>query len=392
MAADVESLYTNIDIDEGVRKIKALLLAFKLADMTKATLIQNVLEWVLKNNYFLYNNNWYRQVKGTAMGTNCAPAYANLFLAFHEEKWMRSSIWNPSFYNRFIDDIVAIVPDCKMKQKELINMMNSTTKSLKFTFELNDKEIPFLDLKIFKGTEWVNKNELSHKLYDKPINKHIYTCPSSYAPYSWKFSWITGENIRMLRNSSTKQDFDESINSFIKYLQVRNYPMKIINKMIKYSFEDRNIFLTSSLNTLRQRTRKPNTWFISVKNIPGRHLIVSALKDTLKNIKKYYDEEYWLDIPEVLIYRGDNLMDYCNKSNKKVLLGSRQLSDETDPKTLGDREEPRENTFINGYPKQSVKDPIDTIYNNADEPIGAKRTLNYGPVMQGFKRTNNYRR
>jgi hypothetical protein len=72
---------------------------------------------------------------------------------------------------------------------------------------------------------------------------------------------------------------------------------------------------------------------------------------------------------------------------KKVLLGSRQLSDETDPKTLGDREEQRDNTFISGYPRQSVKDPIDTFYNNADEPIGAKRNLNYKLV---FRKSKNF--
>ena len=45
----------------------------------------NLLKEVLSQNIFEFNDKFYRQVVGTAMGTAVAPTYANLFMGWLEE-------------------------------------------------------------------------------------------------------------------------------------------------------------------------------------------------------------------------------------------------------------------------------------------------------------------
>ena len=44
------------------------------------------IKFILENNYFCFNDTYFVQIKGTAMGTKFAPVYATLVLAYLEEK------------------------------------------------------------------------------------------------------------------------------------------------------------------------------------------------------------------------------------------------------------------------------------------------------------------
>ena len=48
--------------------------------------IKRGLQFILKNNNFYFNGKYYNQVKGTAIGTKCAPTFATLVLGYLEEK------------------------------------------------------------------------------------------------------------------------------------------------------------------------------------------------------------------------------------------------------------------------------------------------------------------
>jgi len=46
--------------------------------------------FILENNVFKFDNNYYKQTKGTAMGTKFAPTYATLVLGFLEKQLYES--------------------------------------------------------------------------------------------------------------------------------------------------------------------------------------------------------------------------------------------------------------------------------------------------------------
>ena len=72
---DVKSFYTNIPPSVG---LKACFKAFTLREEANsqqppAEILTNLLEIVLKNNTFEFNEKYYKQFYGTAMGTKTAP-------------------------------------------------------------------------------------------------------------------------------------------------------------------------------------------------------------------------------------------------------------------------------------------------------------------------------
>ena len=71
--------------------------------------ILTFLKLILTLNNFVFNGINYLQKKGCAMGTKCAPSYANIFMGWFEEKFIFPLLKNLSnFHLRFIDDIFLI--------------------------------------------------------------------------------------------------------------------------------------------------------------------------------------------------------------------------------------------------------------------------------------------
>ena len=76
---DVSSLYTNISHKEGIDSAMYFLKNDPNACLHPEQPTPEVsMEIVLGNNVFEFNESYYLQIQGTAMGTKMAPAYANL--------------------------------------------------------------------------------------------------------------------------------------------------------------------------------------------------------------------------------------------------------------------------------------------------------------------------
>ena len=63
---------------------------------------------VLKHNVFEFDEKFYLQIQGTAMGTKMAPAYANLFMGRLETQLINLAPEFIHIWERFIDDIFII--------------------------------------------------------------------------------------------------------------------------------------------------------------------------------------------------------------------------------------------------------------------------------------------
>ena len=82
---DVRSLYTSIPNDEGLQAVEQTLMESNRQDDIPVVL--KLLSKVLTLNNFVFNDEHFLQVKGCAMGTICAPSYANIFMGrFESEK------------------------------------------------------------------------------------------------------------------------------------------------------------------------------------------------------------------------------------------------------------------------------------------------------------------
>ena len=125
---DIEALYSNIPHKLGLEAIKYWIEKYPntLNSRFSKEFIIDGIKFILENNIFCFNDTFYRQEKGTAMGTKFAPVYATLTIGYLEEKLYTIIETNydteftrylKKYWKRFLDD--CFVPWTK-SEEELI--------------------------------------------------------------------------------------------------------------------------------------------------------------------------------------------------------------------------------------------------------------------------------
>ncbi len=159
---------------------------------------------ILKENSFIFAGEHYRQITGIAMGTPVVCTLANLFMGKVEHEAL--SAWGgtqPLVWLRYIDDILVIMKDSQEKLLELVKHLNARISTIKYTAEISDKSIDFLDLTIFKGPRYQQQGILDIRPYSNAIDPHSYLHYSSAHHPSIKSGVVRAEFIRALRRSSS---------------------------------------------------------------------------------------------------------------------------------------------------------------------------------------------
>ena len=119
------------------------------------------------------------------MGTICAPAYANTFMAYFKEKFICSLIDAKTLLClRFIDDIFLVWTKSEKDLIEFLNELNTKHTSFKFEFKYSRQQIVFPDTVVYID----NNNKLQTTLYKEPTDRQNYLHSKSEHPYSLKMS------------------------------------------------------------------------------------------------------------------------------------------------------------------------------------------------------------
>ncbi|XP_063427075.1 uncharacterized protein LOC134710622 [Mytilus trossulus] len=163
---DVTSLYTNIPHDDGIQSCREIWDSRNTLEPPTECLVQ-LLTLVLKCNNFTFNGDNYLLINGTAMGTKMAPSYANIFMGKLEKHIISSSLSKPLSWFRFIDDVDMKWIESQQKLDAFIRHANNAHQSIKFTYEISDSKISFLDT-----TTSIKDGVISTDLYCKPTDKH----------------------------------------------------------------------------------------------------------------------------------------------------------------------------------------------------------------------------
>ena len=250
---DVKSLYLNIPHEEGIRS--ALDALYKsnpnrdevpFPDITAEALLRTVLE----QNYFEFNGQMFHQVRGTAMGTKMAPAYANIFMADLEHRIIEGLTNKPRLWKRFIDDILAIWTGNPDDVMNTLNQLNRTHKTIKFTHEISPDHVVFMDLEIYKGKRFRETGKLDIRPHFKPTNKFQYLHYSSSHPKATFKGIVRGELTRILRSSSDQDTYNHNKRFLIAQFRARGYPKALLqDEMNKVKFTDRWLTLQEKPTT-----------------------------------------------------------------------------------------------------------------------------------------------
>uniref|UniRef100_A0A8C5QZ70 Reverse transcriptase domain-containing protein n=1 Tax=Leptobrachium leishanense TaxID=445787 RepID=A0A8C5QZ70_9ANUR len=159
VTSDVSALYSNIPHIEGITAIKNILERTNSLPPKQIDFILEGIHLILTNIYFWFNEDFYLQVKGNAMGTNFAPSFANLFMAEWEEPLIQKGGENIILYRRYIDDILLIWGGGEQSLEEFIKEMNGRNINIQLETQWSKEEVNFLHLTIYRAgylnCEWI---------------------------------------------------------------------------------------------------------------------------------------------------------------------------------------------------------------------------------------------
>ena len=304
MCADITSLYPNIPIDLGITVVKEVLQKVNIIPLIQQKIIIKLLTWVLKNNYCIFNEIIYLQIKGTAMGTPVAVTYSNIFIYGIEQPILQEI--NTQYYTRYIDDIFSIFNTTENAQN-FLRIFNSYCPTIKLESVTISHTGIFLDLEL-QIIKNANTSIITHKIYQKPINKYQYIpVISNHNPTIFK-NFVVQELKRYQLACTDQNDFNSIAIQFENRLKLRGYPQEIYNNAITLlpEREDQIMKLKNPTNNNNKKLESP---------------IITICMPKLKNKIKWKEI---FTIPEEIT----NLRAYKRvyKNNKKLMIGTKNLN------------------------------------------------------------------
>lgn len=233
---DCTSMYTMMEFNELISAVgraydNAVNTDYTIKLPTKDTIV-SFLSYILQNNYFEFNGKCYQQMIGASMGSKCSPEICDIrafeiineiFNKFNQTEYI-------AFYGRYRDDGFLIYDGSLNDIKELFHIANNHHPFLKFTYNVSETEMVFLDTTVYKGTRFDTDGILDIRSYIKPTNTHQYLDRSSMHNPSVFNALIKGETLRHCRNNSNIQYRDDILGKFKHHLIERGYKSSEIDK------------------------------------------------------------------------------------------------------------------------------------------------------------------
>ena len=231
------------------------------ADIKYIGFLLDMVEYMHHCHVVQFDDKYFQQVEGTAMGLNVAPAIANLFM---------SNFWHIAqaklkgrlkillhLLKNYLDDAFFLIERQHLNSlNEVKQLLNSILDEVQLTFVVNEISMDYLDLTLYKVG-----NIIETKLFAKALNKFLYIPFTSQHARFQLSAWIKAEVLRMVINCSTEHHFDMAFCAFNYHLMDRAYPLWFLRSVYieipDYSFEFRQERLNLVKSELDEEERSP---------------------------------------------------------------------------------------------------------------------------------------
>ena len=104
---DIESFFTNIPLQETIDLcVENLFQDRTRVDNLSKDSFRELLTRIKSESLILFDQQFYKQHDGVAMGSPLGPTLSNVFLCYHEKNWLQNcpSEFKPVIYRRYVDD------------------------------------------------------------------------------------------------------------------------------------------------------------------------------------------------------------------------------------------------------------------------------------------------
>ena len=228
---DVASLYTTIPIDQALLIIEGLLQHDdKLADRTPLShnQILDLLNILLRITYFKFDDQFYQQTDGAAMGGPTSAIVSEIYMQALEMTAITTADHLPKIWERHVDDVFSVIQ--RIYLQELLHHINSLHPQTQLTKdEEQDSILPFLDTLV----QWNPDKTISVKVYRKPTHTNQYLNYTSHHSTSAKQSIITALFDRGDNVVSSEKDKEEEKQHILATIQQNGYPRDFIMRTVK---------------------------------------------------------------------------------------------------------------------------------------------------------------
>ena len=229
---DIESLFTNIPLDETLNICLNHLFPNEdsIYEGFNKSQFKSLLELATKNTNFLFNETFYEQVDGVAMGSPCGPTLANIFLCYYERKWLEDcpADFRPVIYKRYVDDTFLLFRDVEHIDL-FLSYMNSKHPNIKFTKELEeDAMLSFLDVTITRINNVFETSVFRKKTFTGLGSHYL-----SIEPWLYKINAIRTLIFRAYNLSSSYLHFTKEIDFLKNYFHENGFPSGIFYRYVR---------------------------------------------------------------------------------------------------------------------------------------------------------------
>jgi hypothetical protein len=246
---DVESLYPNVDHGGCVDACKSAVAP------SAQGYVGDLLEFVLTHNVVQSQNRLFHQIRGGAMGTNCMPPAAQLYLAV---KWENAFAQHcadtlhipfPSLYWRYIDDGFFIYEGTEAQLSTFLREFGSFLPNIRITSTSSQFRVEFLDVVIEKRMEQTWSNNATHvglrlRTHQKALNRYLYIPFTSHHSYNSFKGFILAELIRYVVTNTDECWYEAMVEKFTLRLERRLFPLSFIRAVVaQVSFHKRHEYL-----------------------------------------------------------------------------------------------------------------------------------------------------
>ena len=234
---DVVDLYTMIPQAEGVLALKKMLdyLEVRQLDGLNTETILRLSRFVMQNNFFSYEGQFYRQVRGGAMGSPLTLTVANWYMFFFEGNIVKQIANAGGLYVRYIDDIFIATNWPERHLSKQIDRWNFLDSNIKLNTQIGSS-IDFLDLHLE-----ITDGKLHTSVYHKPSHEPYYLPFHSVHPMHMKKNVPFAMLLRAVEYCSTFESYVTEREQLRMALLLNKYPDTFVNKQFKRVFQQHDV-------------------------------------------------------------------------------------------------------------------------------------------------------
>ncbi|XP_074037086.1 uncharacterized protein [Leptinotarsa decemlineata] len=228
---DVESLYTNVPVEEVLQIIQRKLSEDgNLKERTNLPIevIMELLGCCVRNCYFQLKDEFFTQDEGLPMGSPLSPVIANIYMEWFETLAIQEAHKKPRVWLRYVDVTFIIWNHGNTELDAFLKHINSVRPSITFTMEKEiHNELPFLDVLVKRtDTKWETS------VYRKPTHTGQYLNHESNHHQSTKRGIIKTLLDRAFGLCNTKEGLEKELDIIKNDLQRNEYSKAMVEKTL----------------------------------------------------------------------------------------------------------------------------------------------------------------